>query len=73
MVYPDPGTVKLEVKHELTSSLDRWLEDLVSQGFMYRQQVPKKPEIAKGFSSGTSRDILWCDRFYNGLTSFELP
>jgi hypothetical protein len=42
------------VKNELASSLDRWLEVLLSQGFIFCQQVPKKPEIAKGFSSETT-------------------
>ena len=59
VVYQEPGTVKLKVKHELASSLERWLEELVSQGFMYRQEVPKKPEIAKSFSSETYRGIFW--------------
>jgi Domain of unknown function (DUF6908) len=37
VVYPEPGTVNLKVKNELASSLDSWLEDLLSQGFIYRQ------------------------------------
>jgi hypothetical protein len=53
VVYREPGTVDLKEKNELASSRDRWLEDLLSQGFIFRQQVPKKPEIAKGFSSET--------------------
>ena len=71
MVYPEPGTVKLKVKHELTSSLDRWLEDLVSQGFMYRQQVPKKPEIAKSLFVRDIPGYILVTGFYNGLTSLR--
>jgi hypothetical protein len=37
VVYPAPGTLNLLVKNELASSLDRWLGELLSQGFMYRQ------------------------------------
>jgi hypothetical protein len=36
-VYPEPGTVNRKVKNALATSLDRWLEDLISQGFIYRQ------------------------------------
>jgi hypothetical protein len=37
VVYPEPGIVNLKVKNELASSLDTWLEELLSQGFIHRQ------------------------------------
>jgi len=37
VVYPEPGKVNLKTKNELATFLDRWLEELLSQGFIYRQ------------------------------------
>jgi uncharacterized protein YqiB (DUF1249 family) len=37
IVYPKPGMVNLKVKNELASFLDRWLDDLLSQGFIRHQ------------------------------------
>lgn len=37
VVYPEPGKVNLKIKNELATFLDRWLEELLSQGFIYRQ------------------------------------
>lgn len=37
VVYPEAGTVNLKVKNELAVSLDNWLEELLSQGFIYHQ------------------------------------
>lgn len=37
VVYPEPGKVNLKVKNELASSLDRWLDDLLAQGFIHHQ------------------------------------
>ena len=37
VVYPEPGVVNLRVKNELASLLDKWLDDLLSQGFIRQQ------------------------------------
>lgn len=37
VVYPEPGKVNLRVKNELASLLDRWLDVLLSQGFIHHQ------------------------------------
>ena len=37
VVYPEPGKVNLRVKNDLASILERWLDDLLSQGFIYHQ------------------------------------
>lgn len=37
IVYPEPGRVDLRAKNDLAEYLDRWLTDLISQGFIYRQ------------------------------------
>jgi uncharacterized protein YqiB (DUF1249 family) len=37
VVYPKPGVVNLRVKNELASFLDKWLDDLLSQGFIRQQ------------------------------------
>jgi hypothetical protein len=37
VVYPEPGKVNLSVKNDLASSLERWLDDLLAQGFILRQ------------------------------------
>jgi len=37
VVYPEPGKVNLRVKNNLASLLDKWLDDLLSQGFIHRQ------------------------------------
>jgi uncharacterized protein YqiB (DUF1249 family) len=36
-VYPEPGRVDLEAKHDLAKFLDRWLSDLISHGFIRHQ------------------------------------
>lgn len=33
VVYPAPGKVNLAVRNELSAFLDRWLSDLIAQGF----------------------------------------
>jgi uncharacterized protein YqiB (DUF1249 family) len=37
VVYPEPGKVDLKAKHDLARFLDRWLSDLISQGFICLQ------------------------------------
>ncbi len=37
MVYPKPGTVNLQIKNELAIFLERWLDDLLSKGFIRHQ------------------------------------
>lgn len=37
VVYPQPGKVNLRVKNDLASLLDRWLDDLLSEGFIHQQ------------------------------------
>jgi uncharacterized protein YqiB (DUF1249 family) len=37
IVYQEPGKVDLRAKNDLAEYLDRWLTDLLSQGFIYRQ------------------------------------
>jgi uncharacterized protein YqiB (DUF1249 family) len=37
VVYPETGMVNLKIKNELATFLDRWLDELLSQGFIYRQ------------------------------------
>jgi uncharacterized protein YqiB (DUF1249 family) len=37
IVYPEPGKVDLRAKNDLAEYLERWLTDLISQGFIYRQ------------------------------------
>jgi uncharacterized protein YqiB (DUF1249 family) len=37
VVYPEPGKVDLGAKHDLAKFLDRWLSDLISQGFIRHQ------------------------------------
>ncbi|MCE5297749.1 MAG: hypothetical protein LLF84_02205 [Methanoregulaceae archaeon] len=37
VVYPQPGMVNLRVKNDLASLLDRWLDDLLSEGFIHQQ------------------------------------
>jgi uncharacterized protein YqiB (DUF1249 family) len=37
VVYPEPGMVNLRVKNELASLLDKWLDELLSQGFIHQQ------------------------------------
>ncbi len=33
VVYPEPGKVNLAIRNELSAFLDRWLSDLIAQGF----------------------------------------
>jgi len=33
VVYPEPGKVNLAVRNELSTFLDRWLSELIAQGF----------------------------------------
>ncbi len=33
VVYPEPGRVNLALRNELSEFLDRWLSDLIEQGF----------------------------------------
>lgn len=37
VVYPEPGKVDLRAKNDLSIRLDRWLSDLISQGFIRMQ------------------------------------
>jgi uncharacterized protein YqiB (DUF1249 family) len=37
VVYPETGKVDLVAKHDLAKFLDRWLSDLISQGFIRLQ------------------------------------
>jgi uncharacterized protein YqiB (DUF1249 family) len=37
VVYPESGRVDLGAKNELAKFLDRWLSDLISQGFIRHQ------------------------------------
>jgi len=37
MVYPESGKVDLKAKNDLAEYLDRWLSDLLSQGFIRMQ------------------------------------
>jgi hypothetical protein len=37
VVYPEPGKVDLKAKNDLAEYLDRWLSDLLSQGFIRMQ------------------------------------
>jgi uncharacterized protein YqiB (DUF1249 family) len=37
VVYPEPGRVNLIVKNELASLLEKWLDELLSQGFIHQQ------------------------------------
>ena len=37
VVYPEPGKVDLKIKNDLAEYLDRWLSDLLSQGFIRMQ------------------------------------
>ncbi len=36
-VYPGPGKVDLKTKNDLAQRLDRWLTDLISEGFILNQ------------------------------------
>jgi uncharacterized protein YqiB (DUF1249 family) len=37
VVYPGPGKVDLKTKNDLAQWLDRWLADLISEGFILNQ------------------------------------
>jgi uncharacterized protein YqiB (DUF1249 family) len=37
LVYPGPGKVDLKAKNDLAQRLDRWLADLISEGFILHQ------------------------------------
>ncbi|HUU75521.1 MAG TPA: hypothetical protein VMW63_05475 [Methanoregulaceae archaeon] len=37
VVYPEPGKVDLKVKNDLITFLDRWLTELINQGFIRNQ------------------------------------